>query len=148
MLLRVTILWLALGYKLSWRKGSRGQRVEWIRALLKAGRSPTGVPGVTGTITAERMAKLAEKCEELMSVERVPKQRLRRLAGLVTWIAGIMLQISAFTAMMWAANSSTTESSVAQAQVIRALKWTKALCQLTCGLSSATVGNELRTSPL
>ena len=85
---------------------------------------------MTVTITAERMAKLAEKCEELMSVERVPKQQLRRLAGLATWIAGVMPQISAFTAMLWAAISSTTESSVAQAQAARALKWMRTLCQL------------------
>ena len=33
-LLYVILLWLALGYKLAWKKGTRGQEVPWIGATI------------------------------------------------------------------------------------------------------------------
>ena len=57
LLLPTVLLWLALGFKLSWRKGPRGREVEWTGARLTPWTSPTKVPGVTISITADRVAK-------------------------------------------------------------------------------------------
>ena len=59
--LRTVLLWLALGFKVAWRKGSRGRHIEWIGAVIKAWVSHTGVPGVTVTIAADRIWKLKEE---------------------------------------------------------------------------------------
>ena len=89
-------------------KGGRGRAIEWIGAQLKVWKSYTGVPGVTLSITADRIAKLAELCNEALAAEQVPKVQLRRLAGLATWIAGVMPQMSAFTSMIWTATATSS----------------------------------------
>ena len=90
-LLRVVLLWLVLGFKLSWGKGARGRRVEWIGACFGAWKSPSGEAGVTVSITEDRIRKLSELCRELLNeAERVPKGKLRQLAGLATWMVGVM----------------------------------------------------------
>ena len=127
--LRTVLLWLALGFKIAWRKGDRGRKLDWIGAVLRAWLSPTGVPGVTVSITAERIRKLKEECCTLLGdVDQVPKSRVRQLAGLATWIAGVMPQMSAFTSMLWAAINSGPSDTVSVGQLRRALVWISTLC--------------------
>ena len=64
-LLLIVVLWLAFGCKLSWSKGARGRRVEWIGAAIQPWTSTTGVPGVTFTITKEKVVKLASQCDDI-----------------------------------------------------------------------------------
>ena len=51
----IVVLWLACGYKLTLKKGARGQNVQWIGALFNQWRSPTGVRGLSVTITLEKI---------------------------------------------------------------------------------------------
>ena len=44
-LLLIVVLCLAVGCKMSWSKGSRGRRIEWIGAAIQPWRSTTGVSG-------------------------------------------------------------------------------------------------------
>ena len=87
-LLIIVVLKLACGYKLSWRKGARGQNVQWIGALFKQWRSPTGVHGLSVTIAPEKIERMRKWCSDLISADVVYRSDLRQFAGLVTWVAG------------------------------------------------------------
>ena len=50
-LMVIVLLWLTLGFKLAWKKGSRGRRVEWIGVTIQKWTSATKVPGVTFTLS-------------------------------------------------------------------------------------------------
>ena len=134
-LLHIVLLCLVWWFKLSWKKGCRGREVEWIGALLRAWQSSTGVAGVTISITAGEIKKLASTCQGLLqSGERVPKGRLRQVAGLAAWISGVMPQMSAYTAMIWAALRTGSTTTEARSQVTRPLKWLFALCSTNARL--------------
>ena len=127
-LLSIILLWLTFGCRLSWRKGCRGRRVEWIGAVLQPWLSSTLVPGLTLTITGEKIAKLAKQCDEILAARgQVDRGRVRRLAGLATWIAGIMPQVTAYTARLWAATSSAAEF-VSTHQLRPSVLWLRRLC--------------------
>ena len=140
-LLLIVVLWLACGCKLSWSKGTRGRRVEWIGAALQPWRSTTGVPGVTFTITKEKVEKLASQCDDILrSTRPIERAKVRRLAGLATWIAGILPQMTVFTARLWAA-TSTEQEYITKHQIDTSVKWLRALC----GQSMVPIQNHCRT---
>ena len=127
-LLAIILFWLAIGCRLSWGKGCRGRRVEWIGAVLQPWLSATLVPGLTLTITEDKVAKLAHLCDEILGAQvQVSRGKIRRLAGLATWIAGIMPQITAYTARLWAA-SATSAEYVAAHQLRPTVMWLRRLC--------------------
>ena len=127
--LRTVVVRLSLGFKIAWRKGARGRVLDWIGAVIRAWMSPTGVPGVVVTIAAERIHKLNEECCYLLrDAEQVQKSRVRQLAGLATWISGVMPRMCAFTNMLWAAINSGSGDLVSVSQLRRALLWISTLC--------------------
>ena len=126
----VVILWLALGFRISWKKGSRGRKIEWIGIVIQEWLSATRVLGVTFTMSAERIEKLATTCKELAAEPgTVSRNKLRQLAGLATWIAGVLPQLTAYTAMLWAAIACAKKGRVETAHVRRPLRWLMQLCQ-------------------
>ena len=76
------------------------------------------------------MIKLAELCSEALLTESISTAHVRRLAGLATWIAGVMPQMAAYTAMIWAAANASASGQVTRAQVTRPLTWLRALSQM------------------
>ena len=50
-------------------EGCRGRQVEWIGAVLQPWLSATLVPGLTLTITREKIAKLAGQCDEILNAQ-------------------------------------------------------------------------------
>ena len=127
-LLSIILLWLTIGCRLSWGKGCRGRQVEWIGAVLQPWLSATLVPGVTLTITSEKIAKLAQQCDEVLKARsHIDRGKVRRLAGLATWIAGIMPHITAYTARLWAATASSPEVISTQ-QLRPTILWLRRLC--------------------
>ena len=127
-LVLIVVLWLAMGCKLAWPKGERGRRVEWIGAAIQPWKSVTGVSGVTLTITREKIEKLATLCDEVLGTTTpILMSRIRRLAGLATWMAGILPQITVYTARLWAA-TTTKQDYINHHQVITPVKWLRALC--------------------
>ena len=55
----VVILWLALGVRITWKKGSSGRRIEWIGITIQEWLSATQVLGVSFTMSPERIERLA-----------------------------------------------------------------------------------------
>ena len=51
----IVLLWLALGYKINWKKGSRGGNLQWIGAAISDWLSPSGVHGVALSISRDRL---------------------------------------------------------------------------------------------
>ena len=64
---------------------------------------------------------------------RVPRTELRQLAGLVSWMAGLMPQLNAFTRMVWAALHVNAEFTVPVKQVQKPLRWFAALADMSFG---------------
>ena len=89
-LLLLIVFWVALGYKINWRKGVLGRKATWIGATIAAWQSESGVHGVTFTIGLDRINKLAEMCRQIVSAETTPREDIRRLAGLATWISAMI----------------------------------------------------------
>ena len=123
------MLWIAAGFKLSWKKGARGQQVRWIGAVVKQWLSPTGVTGVSLTMPQDKVDCIAAQCDEMLGQERISKARLRQFTGLVTWVAGILPQVSVYTGMLWAALAAAKFSWVDIKLVTRPLKWLRKLCR-------------------
>ena len=65
--------------------------------------------------------------------EAIPKLEARKLAGLASWMAGLMPQMSAFTRMLWAAVCSGSEFIVVRRQVLMPLQWLSALPDMDFG---------------
>ena len=89
---------LAVAFK-QWRTGSLGREVEGRGARRRPWKSMTGIPDVTISITADRVAKLAPQCESMYTYgDRSPKAAVRQLAGLASMVATLRPQLSAYTA--------------------------------------------------
>ena len=125
--LRTLVLWLAMGFRLSWRKGVRGRRLEWIGAQISSWRSSIGVPGVEIAITLERVQKLVKTCAQHLEQSRIPKQSLH--VGRASWMASLMSQTKPFSTMIRAACSTATSTGVAIEHVKKPRKWLLALCE-------------------
>ena len=126
-LLLIIVLWMAVGCKLAWPKGARGRQIEWIGAALQPWRSSTGVAGVTFTITKEKMEKLASQCDEMLrSAVPIARTKVRQLAGLATWVAGILPQMTVYTARLWAA-TATNQEFINLHQIHVPVKWIRAI---------------------
>ena len=80
----IVVLWLALGYSLSWKKGVRGRKVTWIGAQLSDWKSNGAAPGVTVTISPEKIHKVKEDCQRLLRADPLYAHDLRTFTGLVT----------------------------------------------------------------
>ena len=130
--LRTVVLWLALGFQVAWRKGSRGRHIEWIGAVIKEWTSHPGVPGVTISITADRILRLMDDCKALLTEgSRVQKRKIRRVARLASWVAGVMPSISAFATRLWAAANVGEAETASLEHVKTALFWLLTLCHDT-----------------
>ena len=126
--LRTILLWLALGAELSWKKGSLGKTPEWTGAYMREWLRSDGKRGVIVGITKERMEKLRVMCTTLLGRgPKVPRRAVRTLAGLTSWMSGLMPQMAPFSRMLWAAASSTTATHVHVKQVWVPLRWLMAL---------------------
>ena len=133
LMLRTILLWMTMNLKLSWSKGHRGSQGEWVGAYFRPWRDGN-TRGVTVGISKERAVQLGERCKKLLSMgERVPRSELRQLAGLASWMAGLMPQLNAFTRMIWAAIHVNTEFTVPVKRVQKPLQWFSALAEMTFG---------------
>ena len=77
----VVILWLALGYELSWDKGHQGLGVDLNGARVEHWRSHTGRDGVLVTLAEEKMRRLGTEITQLRAKVRIAKGELRSFAG-------------------------------------------------------------------
>ncbi len=128
----LTVLyWLALGFEMSWNKGQYGRGVEWIGAWLQEWTTSSGAPGLTVTLSSERVDKLKQLIDDMMQGPVIRKTVLRPFTGLVSWMASLLPQLSPFCRMLWAAlYLYPGESWVYTKQVATALKWLRAFCHM------------------
>ena len=125
----IVLLWLALGYKINWKKGSRGRHLQWMGATISEWLSPSGVHGVSLSISRERIEKLSRTCASILSLQKVPREELQSLAGLATWLSGIMPQFSAYTAMLWAALNVGKAAALDIEAVQKPVLWLYTVCE-------------------
>ena len=121
---RIVVFWLALGTRLAWKKGQRGQVAEWIGAAFKPWQAAQAKRGVRVGIMPHSVTKLQEMCTRLAQLgSRISRAEVRQLAGLATWLSGLMPQMSAFTRLLWAAVASSDNHTVALTQVQTPVAW-------------------------
>ena len=142
--LQALLLWCALGARVAWGKGNYGNSVQWIGGQLSFGVTHgqrSTEENENSFSSLERFAltvslpahKVQALLEELRSISASPRgmvyrERLRSLAGLGSWIAGLAPQVKPFIRQIWAAISSCTKSGaspklVYRKQIAAALHW-------------------------
>ena len=76
----------------------------------------------------KKIAMLARQCDEILAARsQIDRGRVRRVAGLATWIAGIRPQVTAYTARLWAATTTSSEFISTQ-QWRPTIRWWRRLC--------------------
>ena len=65
--------------------------------------------------------------------ERIPRAEVRPLAGLASWMAGLIPQLNAFTRMLWAAVHASGDFTIPLRQVRTPLRWFAALADESFG---------------
>eukprot|EP00971_Amphidinium_carterae_P005708 113164-Amphidinium_carterae.1 len=98
------VLWSALGLGLATEKGAFGKTVEWIGCELTISKS-----GAALTIPESK--------------------KVRRLAGLSSWIAGLITQFKPFVAQLWAALAAEKSTALWRRQVETAVQWMSAFAR-------------------
>ena len=81
-------------------------------------------------MSREKIDRLASSCREFAAeTETVSRNKLRQLAGLATWISGVLPQLSAYTAMLWAAIACSKNGRVDTAHIRRPMRWLLKFCE-------------------
>ena len=124
-MLKAILFWQVVGLSLSWHKGSKGYKVDWIGAQLTVEaerlRVHLAIPAKKRQQLAHNLASLGKKI--------INRRELRKLTGLVEWLAGLLPQLQPFAQQLWAAIASrgVDRHHVWRRQVDLALRWLRAL---------------------
>eukprot|EP00971_Amphidinium_carterae_P349156 6490871-Amphidinium_carterae.1 len=119
------VLWSALGLGLATEKGAFGKTVEWIGCELTISKT-----GAALKIPESKRAELLSMCEEVLSApQKVRTVEVRRLAGLSSWIAGLITQFKPFVAQLWAALAAEKSTALWRKQVETAVQWMTAFAR-------------------
>ena len=85
-------------------------------------------------IAKQRAEQLEQRCRKLLGMgERISRAEVWQLAGLASWMAGLMPQLNAFTRRLWAAIHASSEFTIPLRQVRTPLRWFAALADETYG---------------
>ena len=131
----LVLLFTALGFPLSFRKGSRGTSVDWI------GLNVSVHPRVVHlTITEARVKELRDLADEALLRNLVTKKWLRSFAGKASSFASILIFWRPFLRSIWAAlravpSDSTPQNCVWVKQFVVAVKWILEWCSREYGQS-------------
>ena len=85
----------------------------------------------------------AAQCDEMLGQERISKARLRQSIALVTWVAGVLPQVSVYIGMLWAALAAAKFPWVDIKLVTGPFKW---LCK-SCKHNWQSVERHIRSVP-
>ena len=119
----LVLLFTALGFPLSFRKGSRGTSVDWIGLNLSVR------PRVVHlTITEARVKELHDLADEALLHNLVSKKWLKSFAGKASSFASILIFWRPFLRSIWAAIYAVTSDGTPQhcvwvKQFVVAFKW-------------------------
>ena len=103
------LLWLALGFRMSWAKGCMGSQVPWIGTTLSLDwRTPVGkqvsFPGVCVQLQQNKFEELRNNVEDAFSAKgMIPIKQVHRIAGQLSWVSGIIPWARSFNSCLWAA---------------------------------------------
>ena len=138
--LQALLLWRALRARVAWRKGNYGSSVQWIGGQLSLCVTPgqrSTEQSDQGYPSPEQFAvrvslpshKVQALLQELCSINACPRgmvyrDRLRSLAGLGSWIAGLAPQVKPFIRQIWAAIATPVQSSSSLPVVHKFMKGT------------------------
>eukprot|EP00974_Lingulodinium_polyedra_P010716 1033279-Lingulodinium_polyedra.AAC.1 len=86
----VLATWSAVGARLAWPKARLGKDLQWIGA-----RYIVGEDDVTATIGEDRIAKLSDEVSRAQGARGLAFN-LRRLAGELSWVAGVAPRVRPF----------------------------------------------------
>ena len=98
----IILVWRALGFPLSFKKGQRGSRVVWIGNTFKF--MPTSV---VASVKPETLQTLERQCREIVQLNMVPKKTVRSLAGRTNHVATLLWAWRPFLQAIWASLSSS-----------------------------------------
>ena len=93
-----------MGFRLSWEKGQRGTRVEWIGAEIQWDAQNLNDPRVKVSATESKTAQITEAVDEIVqSKGMVPIKTCLTLAGRAAWIASLIPKARPFVSQLWGA---------------------------------------------
>ena len=125
--LQTLVLWCALGARVSWKKANFGNSIQWIGGQLSLDSERFAV---RVSLPARKVQALLEELRSINSCRRgmVSRDRLRSLAGLGSWIAGLAPQVRPFIRQIWAAIAARSSAGklcklVYRKQISTALTW-------------------------
>ena len=95
------LVWAAMGAPISWQKIRRGRRLEWCGIVFDI--QPDRI---LTTIEADRIQTIRAEISRMLAATRIVT-RVRQLAGLLSWVAGIVPRLRPFVRPLWAAVSAS-----------------------------------------
>jgi len=97
--LATAIAWIsAIGFPLAWAKAARGPSVVWIGASLSISQTELEV-----SIPARKINEVLQIIEGALAKHVVPVKIIQSLAGKVSFMAGLVIDLRPFIAPLWAA---------------------------------------------
>ena len=91
------LVWVMVGSDLAWKKARFGNRVSWIGAEFAVQNN-----GVIVSMLDDRVSKIRARLEEALRAKGMVAG-LEELAGVLSWVAGLMPRIRPFCSHLWAA---------------------------------------------
>ena len=121
---KVLWLWLSMGLKISWSKGTFGTSVGWIGAEIRLDEKRQAIHL---TITEEKLEEWKELLSKLDHKPVVSKKLLMQFTGKMSWASGFIHQLRPFVRMLHTAlameSKVTRKGAVYHKQVEPALLW-------------------------
>eukprot|EP00435_Cladocopium_sp_Y103_P039159 s1436_g10.t1 len=111
---KILCLWVTMGLKISWSKGTLGQAVEWIGAQLELDNSQKLL---RLTVTSEKLEEWKALLSRLDTKPMVSRKLLTQFTGKMGWAAGFLIQLRPFVRMLHTALS--VKSKVSEKGVVR-----------------------------
>ena len=101
----VTMLLLALGVRVSWKKCAKGKEIQWIGVVFELRLMSAEL---ALTITERLMRDIREECDAMMSSAVVGLRHTERLAGKLSWAAGVAPRSRWAASCLYAAVAAAT----------------------------------------
>jgi len=95
---KILWLWLAIGLKISWNKGTIGNCVEWIGAHIEL---KNHEQLVALTVTEEKLDEWRRLLDRLDKRPTVSRKLLIQFTGKMSWAAGFLIQLKPFVRMLY-----------------------------------------------
>ena len=122
---KVLLLWLSLGLKVAWQKGSLKVKTEWIGACITIDNANQRV---VVQVTQDKVEEWKRLARGLSSKPMVSSKELQRFVGKMNWAAGFVQQIKPFVRMLYAAlytdkELRTNPGGIHGRQIQPAMRW-------------------------